>query len=510
MVRYFEEAPAADAAWAVYFLSGRRPKRLVQAQLLRLWAADLNDIPLWLLEESYGAVGDSAETAILLLPPATAASERSLQHWIEERILPLRGLDAIEQRDTVLQAWQELDDAERFVFSKLITGAFRVGVSQRLLTRALAAYSGVDAATIAHRLMGTWSPTARFFEELVGPDTADADRSRPYPFFLAYPLEEEPEKLGDVAEWQVEWKWDGIRAQLIRRQGETFLWSRGEELVTPRYPEIAEAAEALPDGTVLDGELLAWQAGQVLPFAQLQRRIGRKTVGKKLLTDVPAALLVYDLLEWQAEDVRRWPLHRRRKQLEALLTRLDEPRLPLSETVEAGSWAELAGRRKESRERLVEGFMLKRRSSPYRVGRRRGDWWKWKIDPYTIDAVLIYAQKGAGRRANLYTDYTFAVWDGDELVPFAKAYSGLTDAEIREVDRFVRDNTRERFGPVRSVRPELVFELAIESIQHSNRHKSGIAVRFPRMARWRRDKTIADADNLETIRAMLEGVPADE
>lgn len=503
MVRYFEGAPPADAAWAVYFLSGRRPKRLIPAQLLRLWAADLTGIPIWLLEESYGAVGDSAETAVLLLPPATAASEQSLRTWIEERILPLRQLDADGQREAVLQAWGELDDAERFVFSKLITGAFRVGVSQRLLTRALAEYSGVDAAVIAHRLMGSWKPTPRFFEELVAGDTTDADRSRPYPFFLAYPLEQDPQVLGDVAEWQVEWKWDGIRAQLIRRDGETFLWSRGEELVTPRYPEIADAAEGLPDGTVLDGELLAWREGQVLPFAQLQRRIGRKSVGKKLLQEVPAALLLYDLLEWEGEDIRRWPLTRRRAQLEALVAELDDPRLPLSETVEARSWQELAGRREESRDRLVEGFMLKRRSSPYRVGRRRGDWWKWKIDPYTIDAVLIYAQKGAGRRANLYTDYTFAVWDGDELVPFAKAYSGLTDAEIREVDRFVRDNTRERFGPVRSVRPELVFELAFENIQRSNRHKSGIAVRFPRIARWRRDKTIADADRLEMIKAML-------
>jgi len=503
MVRYFEQAPPADAAWAVYFLSGRRPKRLIPAQLLRLWAAELVGIPVWLLEESYGAVGDAAETAVLLLPPATTASERSLRAWVEERILPLRQLDADGQRDAVLQAWEELDDAERFVFNKLITGAFRVGVSQRLLTRALADYSGVDASVIAHRLMGSWQPEPAFFEALAGADTGDADRSRPYPFFLAYPLEAEPETLGDIAEWQVEWKWDGIRAQLIRRDGESYLWSRGEELVTPRYPEIAEAAEALPDGTVLDGELLAWRDGQVLPFAQLQRRIGRKTLGKKLLAEVPTVLLVYDLLEWQGEDIRDWPLTRRRAQLEALLAELDEPRLPLSETVEAGSWPELAERRAESRDRLVEGFMLKRRNSPYRVGRRRGDWWKWKIEPYTIDAVLIYAQKGSGRRANLYTDYTFAVWDGDELVPFAKAYSGLTDAEIREVDRFVRDNTRERFGPVRSVRPELVFELAFENIQRSNRHKSGIAVRFPRIVRWRHDKHITDADHLETIRAML-------
>jgi DNA ligase 1 len=510
MVRYFEEAPAADAVWAVYFLSGRRPKRLISAQLLRLWAAQLVGIPLWLLEESYGAVGDSAEAAVLLLPPATTASERSLRYWVEERILPLRELDEEGQRQAILKAWAELSDDERFVFSKLITGAFRVGVSQRLLTRAVAAYSGVASAVIAHRLMGHWDPTPDFFTALVTPDTADADTSRPYPFFLAYPLEEDPGTLGMIAEWQVEWKWDGIRAQLIRRAGETFLWSRGEELVTPRYPEIAAAAATLPDGTVLDGEILAWRDGQVLPFALLQRRNGRKTVGKKLLADVPVVLLLYDLLEWQGEDIRAWPLSQRRAQLESIVHELADPRLPLSVTVSAASWLELEERRGESRERLVEGFMLKRRSSPYRVGRKRGDWWKWKIEPYTVDAVLIYAQKGSGRRANLFTDYTFAVWDGDALVPFAKAYSGLTDAEIRAVDRFVRDNTKERFGPVRSVRPELVFELAFENIQRSNRHKSGIAVRFPRIVRWRRDKRPGDADNVETIQALLPPLPFDD
>ncbi|HEX6383794.1 MAG TPA: cisplatin damage response ATP-dependent DNA ligase, partial [Anaerolineae bacterium] len=378
MVRYLQQAAPADAAWAVYFLSGRRPKRLIQARLLRVWAAEVAGIPEWLLEESYGAVGDSAETAALLLPPAETAVDFPLHWWIENRVLALRELDEAGQRQAVLLAWSTLDDAERFVFNKLITGAFRVGVSQRLLTRALAEVSGVDAAVIAHRLMGNWEPTPEFYGGLIAEETADADISRPYPFFLAYQLEEDPATLGDITGWQVEWKWDGIRAQLIRRQGQAFLWSRGEELVTPRYPEVAEAAELLPDGIVIDGELLPWAEGQVMPFAQLQRRIGRKTVSKKLQREVPVILLAYDLLEWQGEDVRQRPLHWRRARLSELIQSIDDDRLLLSETVTAGSWDELAEIRSESRDRLVEGFMLKRFDSPYRVGRRRGDWWKWK------------------------------------------------------------------------------------------------------------------------------------
>ena len=503
MAHYFRQAAPADAAWAVYFLSGRRPKRLIQARLLRVWAGELAGIPEWLLEESYGAVGDSAEAAALLLPPAATASDFPLHWWIDNRVLALRDQDEASQRAAVLETWSRLDDGERFVFNKLITGAFRVGVSQRLLTRALAEVSGVDAAVIAHRLMGAWEPTPEFYESLVATETAGDDVSRPYPFFLAYQLEEDPATLGDVAEWQAEWKWDGIRAQLIRRQGQSFVWSRGEELVTPRYPEVAAAAGLLPDGVVIDGELLPWAEGRVMPFAQLQRRIGRKTIGKKLMAEVPVILLAYDLLEWQGEDVRQRPLRWRRACLARLFQSIDDERLLLSETVTAASWDELSRLRHESRDRLVEGFMFKRLDSPYRVGRRRGDWWKWKIDPYTVDAVLIYAQRGSGRRANLYTDYTFAVWDGDELVPFAKAYSGLTDAEIRQVDAFVRSNTQERFGPVRSVTPQLVFELAFENIQRSNRHKSGIAVRFPRILRWRRDKPIEEADSLDAIRNLL-------
>lgn len=504
MVDYFEDAPPEDAAWAVYFLSGRRPKRLIQSRLLRQWAAEIMDIPEWLLVECHSAVGDSAETAALLLPPAINEIERPLHQWMTDHILPLRQMDEEEQREQVVGWWQGVDGVERFLLNKLLTGAFRVGVSQRLLTRALAKFSDIEEAAVAHRLMGTWEPNSDFYKELLSEETGDADVSRPYPFYLAYALEDEPDTLGDVDEWQIEWKWDGIRAQLIRREGETFIWSRGEELVTDRYPEVA-AADALPDGTVLDGELLPWKEGKVMPFAQLQRRIGRKKVGKKLLKEVPVILLCYDLLEIEGEDVRQKPQSWRRQQLEQIIQAAQSPNLPISTLIHEDSWDALTELREESRDRMVEGFMLKRKTAVYRVGRRRGDWWKWKVEPYTIDAVLIYAQRGSGRRASLYSDYTFAVWDDGELVPFAKAYSGLTDAEMRKVDNFVRRNTRERFGPVRSVTPKLVFELAFENIQHSNRHKSGIAVRFPRILRWRHDKKPEDADTLEMIRGMLPG-----
>jgi DNA ligase-1 len=507
LAAYFAAAPPADAAWALYFLSGRKPRQLIGTRRLSEWAIEAAGIPPWLFSECYDAVGDFAETVALLLPDAAAAAapiEDGLAYWIEQRLLPLRGADEAAQRAALLAAWAELGHAERFLWNKLLTGGFRVGVSQRLITRALAQVSGVDDASIAHRLMGEWEPAAAWYEALLAPETADADLSQPYPFCLAHPLEGAPTSLGDRGDWQAEWKWDGIRAQLIRRAGQTFLWSRGEELVTERFPELAATGDQLPDGTVLDGEILPYAKGMVMPFAQLQRRIGRKTLGKKLLAEVPVVLFVYDLLEEAGRDLRALPLHERRERLEALLSRAALPALLLSPLAPGASWEELAASRGRSRELRAEGLMLKRRASPYRVGRVRGDWWKWKIEPYTVDAVLVYAQRGSGKRASLYTDYTFAVWDGDELVPFAKAYSGLTDAEIREVDAYVRRNTLEKFGPVRTVKAELVFELAFEGIQRSTRHRSGIAVRFPRILRWRQDKPAREADSLTTVQALLE------
>lgn len=508
IAKYFQTATPEDAAWAIYFLSGRKPRQIIPTAKLRLWAAEISGVPDWLFEISYDAVGDLGETIALLLPDTAATgSELPLHYWVENRTIPLRDLDEAEQREAVAQAWNELDANERFVWNKLVTGSFRVGVSQLLVVRALAQVSGIEKEIIAHRLMGTWQPNADFYLNLLEASSEDADTSRPYPFHLAHQIDFPLEDLGDIRDWQAEWKWDGIRAQLIRRQGESFLWSRGEDLVTERFPEITTASFALPDGTVLDGEILPWKDAAVMPFAQLQRRIGRKTIGKKLLEEVPVVLLCYDLLELNGEDIRQKELKFRRREMIKILENLaDKERETLIyyPTVEAKNWEELAEIRTESRRRRVEGFMLKRKDSAFRVGRPRGDWWKWKIDPLTIDAVMIYAQRGTGKRASLYTDYTFAVWSNGELVPFAKAYSGLTDAEIRRVDNWVRRHTIETFGPVRSVEPKLVFELGFEGIQKSTRHKSGVAVRFPRILRWREDKRIEDADSLETIHRMLE------
>jgi DNA ligase 1 len=505
LARYFSEAPPADAAWAVHFLTGRRPKRLAASGKLRAWASETARVEPWLFEECYHAVGDLAETVTLIVPGAERPSALPLHRWVEERLLPLQREDEEARRQGIERGWRELAGTQLFLWNKLITGGFRVGVSDRLIVRALARVSEVDEPAIAHRLMGSWDPSPEFFRSLFEPDTADADISRPYPFFLAHPLDGEPAALGPADEWQVEWKWDGIRAQLIRRRGETFLWSRGEELITERFPELAEAGALLPDGTVLDGEVLPWRDGRPLPFALLQRRIGRKKPAPKILAEIPVVLLCYDLLEADGADVRERPLAERRERLEALLARSPAAaRFPLSPLVPSGGWDAVETAYRGAREQAAEGLMLKRKESPYRVGRRRGDWWKWKVEPYTVDAVLIYAQRGSGRRASLYTDYTFAVWnEAGELVPFAKAYTGLTDAEIRQVDAFVRRNTREKFGPVRTVKPELVFELAFEGIQRSTRHRSGVAVRFPRILRWRRDKRPEDADTLATITALI-------
>lgn len=502
--RYFTAAPAEDAAWALYFLTGRRFKRTLSSTQLRIWAAEEAKLPLWLVEECYDAVGDLAETLALLLPETGNGIALPLHQVVAERIAPLSTLGEEKQRKLVRRTWREMNRQECFVWHKLITGGFRVGVGRTLVVRALANVAGVDPAVMAHRLMGDWTPTAADYKALLDRGVNQVDHSRPYPFFLAYPLEDPLESLGSCDQWQIEWKWDGVRAQVIRRRGDVLIWTRGEELVTDSYPELQRLGQWLPDGVVLDGEILAWREGAPLPFHVLQQRLGRKRIDARTLREAPVILMAYDLLEEDGVDLRPLPLSERRQRLQRLAASLpaDAP-FALSPTLEAQDWEAVAAMRVAARERGAEGLMLKRRSSSYGVGRIKGDWWKWKIEPYTVDAVLIYAQRGHGRRASLYTDYTFAVWDGDELTPVAKAYSGLTDEEIRQVDAFVRRNTVERFGPVRAVRPELVFEIAFEDIQPSNRHKSGVALRFPRMARWRRDKRPQDADTLEMLQALL-------
>ena len=504
LVQYFRSAPPADAAWAVFFLTGRRLKRLLPSAALREWARSESAVPEWLFMECYAAVGDFAELMALVLdavPRETADAEASLSAWIESRLLPLAEEDAETQRHHVTTWWRSLGRGERFVLNKVITGEFRVGIAQTLVMRALGEAIGLDPKVVAARMMGDWTPSADWFTRLGAPASDTADPSQPYPFFLASPLEAPPESLGDIGEWLVEWKWDGIRAQIVRRGGDCWIWSRGEELITRRFPEVAAAATHLPDGTVIDGEILAFSEGRPMPFSALQQRIGRQRQVAQIMRTVPVALVAYDLLEHGGVDLRSQPLADRRRALEPLLA--GSGVLRLSDEVTTGTWSDLAVLRQESRARGVEGFMLKRRTSAYGVGRRRGDWWKWKIDPFTVDAVLIYAQPGSGKRASLLTDYTFGVWDNGQLVPIAKAYSGLSNDEIAEVDRWIRRHTRERHGPVRVVDPVHVFELGFEAIAPSTRHKSGIAVRFPRMLRWRRDKPAAEADTLAALTKLL-------
>ncbi len=502
LAAYFRTAHARDAAWAAWFLTGHRPRQAVPTRRLHAWAAEAAGIPPWLFAECLDAVGDLAETIALVLPPPTAASELPLHAWIEERLLGLRELAEAEQKARLTGYWSQLEGTARFVFNKLITGNFRVGVSALLVRRAIARAHGLDPRIVAHRLAGEWTPGEAAWRRIVDAGGAATAPTTPYPFFLAHPLPEGPERLGAREAWLAEWKWDGIRAQLIRRPGVTALWSRGNEAIGGQFPELLADAQRLPC-CVLDGEILAWKEGRVMPFAALQKRLGRRNPPRRVLEAAPAVFLAFDLLESGGEDWRARPLVERRRQLKRVLHAIPGgTRLRPTSLVHAPDWPTLAAARASSRERGTEGLMLKRAASAYGVGRPRGDWWKWKVDPYTLDGVLISAQKGHGKRASLYTDYTFGLWRDGELVPFAKAYSGLTDEEIGEVDAFVRRNTLERFGPVRTVRPQLVFELGFEAIRPSARHKSGIAVRFPRMLRMRRDKrpeqanTVADAREL--------------
>ena len=503
LTEYFNSAAETDKVWTIALLSHRRPKRPVNTTLLREWATELSKIPLWLFEESYHIVGDLAETIALVLPHPTGSTSMSLTQVVNE-IAALGSKSEAEKKHTILERWNQFNYYERFVYNKIITGGFRIGVSQKLMTRALSNATGIEADELAFKLMGNWDPKTIGFHELVVEPSEAASVSKPYPFFLAHAVEGEVDELGDVSQFSFEHKWDGIRAQLIFRKGEHFVWTRGEELVTDKYPEFEQFKEFVPDGTVIDGEIVCFPDGQIGDFNMLQTRIGRKTVSKKLLETNPVVLIAYDLLEWEGQDLRAQTFESRRQILDEFVkTKGLGTNLYLSGRLDFKSWQEAANERGRSREKRSEGLMIKRKDSVYGVGRKRGEWYKWKVDPFTIDAVLTYAMRGHGRRANLFTDYTFALWQDGALVTFAKAYSGLTDAELKEVDSWIKKNTLERFGPVRSVKPEHVFEIAFEGIAPSKRHKSGVATRFPRIHRWRKDKTPQQANSLDDLKALI-------
>jgi DNA ligase 1 len=512
IIAYFLEANSEDKIWVIALFTGRRPKRSINSALLKEACMQTANIEPWLFVECYHTVGDLAETISLLIPECNIDTNDIVDYSLTHYMNLLRTIgkeDDIVKQQFVTDAWAKMNRSEIFVFNKLMTGGFRIGVSQKLMVNAIAKTTDLSPSIIAHRLMGDWNPANISFDVLMSVEHSAADDSKPYPFYLAYAIENEVSELGNENEWQAEWKWDGIRGQIIKRNDELFVWSRGEELLTDKFPEYKILQELLPNGTAIDGEIISLAATTEegtfapLPFSALQTRIGRKNITAKQLKEAPVGFIAYDLVEENGEDIRMISMIERRKKLEAIIEKLNVSFLHLSPIINFEKWDDLIEIRKQSRDKGSEGIMLKRKNSEYKDGRKRGDWWKWKIDPLTIDAVLIYAQKGSGRRSNLYTDYTFAVRDGDKLVSFAKAYSGLTDKEFAEVDNFVKRNALEKFGPVRTVKPELVFELAFEGIAESKRHKSGVALRFPRMSRWRKDKKVEDINTLEDLKLML-------
>lgn len=499
---FLSEADDQDKLWFLALFIGKRPKRNINTTFLKEWAMEVAQIPAWLFQESYTSVGDLGETIALILPPPAGYIERSLAEWMS-LIIGLKDKTESDKKEFVLASWNSLPTTERFIFNKLLGGSFRLGVSSKTLINAIAKHYQMDTSAVAHSVMGDWKINEVSFDKLIGGHYTDTQLSKPYPFCLAYPLEKDIGGMGDIKDWQIEYKWDGIRGQFIKRGDEVFIWSRGEELVTEQFPEIRDALLLWQGNFVLDGEILVVKDNEVMNFSILQKRLNRKTTSKKLLEEFPIQVYAYDLIEWEGKDWRRKPMVDRRKKLKELLDLHPSSPVRLSAVIQIDQWEGLKTIRKNARSINSEGLMLKHKASPYHTGRKKGDWWKWKIDPLTLDAVLIYAQKGSGRRSGYYTDYTFAVKDGEHLVTIAKAYSGLTDKEIQEVSRFVNKNALEKFGPVRTVKPELVFEIAFEGISFSNRHKSGVALRFPRIARWRKDKTAAEIDNIGDIKKMI-------
>lgn len=499
---FFSEAKDKDKLWFLALFSGRRPKRTISTTLLREWVKEITEIPDWLFQESYASVGDLGETISLLLPEPKGYLDYSLAEWMD-KINALSTFDEPEKKKFILHVWENLPHQERFIFNKLLGGSFRLGLSTKGLINAISSFYNLEASVVSHSIMGVWTVQDSSFEELIHGEYVDSNLSKPYPFCLAYPIENVENTLEDLNAWQIEYKWDGIRGQVIKRDGEVFIWSRGEELVTNQFPEIVDEVQNWKGNFVLDGEILAILNGEILNFTALQKRLNRKVLSKKILEEVPVGMYLYDILEFNHQDLRNEPMKERRIILENLVEENPIQSIKISPTIHTENLEELRQIREQARDINSEGLMLKHKDSVYHVGRKKGDWWKWKIDPLTIDAVLIYAQKGSGRRSSQYTDYTFAVRDGEILVTIAKAYSGLTDKEIQEVSRFVNKNAVEKFGPVRTVKPELVFEIAFEGIGWSTRHKAGVALRFPRILRWRKDKTVAEIDDLEAVKKLI-------
>ncbi len=499
---YFLNSNEKDSVWCIALFIGKRFKKPVTTTQLKKWVAENSKLPFWLVDECHHIAGDLGETIAHLA--YNSKPKTSLNKALNEIITEIHALNSKsdeEKKEIVLDYWKNLHKDGIFIFNKLISGSFRVGVSEKNIIKALSAAFSIEENEIAHKLMGNWNPFETNLNELLF--SKEKNFSKPYPFYLAYALENEINRLGDTKDWQAEYKWDGIRGQIIFRNNECYIWSRGEELVTQQFPELKELIGIIPDGTVLDGEIIAYKNAEILSFQHLQKRLGRKSVSKKMLEDVPVSFIAYDVLEFNSNDIRHLSLIERRSILEKLIPN-NHPKFLQSQLIYFKNWDELKIIQENSRNNNAEGLMLKNTHAAYQVGRKKGDWWKWKVNPYTIDAVLTYAMQGHGRRANLFTDYTFAVWHNDELVTFTKAYSGLNDNEIKEVDAFVRKNTIEKFGPVRRVKPELVFEIAFEGIALSKRHKSGVALRFPRISRWRKDKPATEANSLEDLKQLIQ------
>jgi len=492
---YFNEESPENMPMALHFLMGENMGRFCSGRQLREWAAQLLGLPDWLVDESYEALGDNSETISLLFPNKPSSLAHDLKA-VCERIQQLKSEPIDVKKDWIIDVWSKSSRDDIYTFNKLLGGGIRIGASKKNVLKALSRTVHLDVDILEQRLLGTWEPTKIAYDALVNPDDIAGKGTCPYPFFLASPIQDVDATLMPFSDWQIEPKWDGIRAQLVHRQEGTQLWSRGNDLISDQFPDILDSASELPYG-VYDGEVLAWGADGPQPFADLQKRLNRKKVTRQLLASIPCIMMLYDCLEFEGVDVREQALHERCKKIRDL-----RPPFYTSNPLTLNGVSALNDYVKNARNNRVEGVIIKRLSSAYKSGRVRGDWWKLKVDPLLLDVVIMYAQKGKGIRSGLFTDYTFGVWDNNQLVPIGKAYSGLTNDEIKQVHQILNNHLTDRFGPVRGVSPCVVLEVAFDSIQESPRHKSGLALRFPRINRLRLDKPVEEANSLEDARAL--------